>query len=251
MKRIGLLGCGKLGRVIARALLRGTIKGCELAAVYVRSPEKAHDLSTELSCPLVSSIEELMACQPDYVIEAASPEAVRSFAPQILRSADLIVLSTSALGDDRFRRDMEELAERTDRHIYLAHGVIGGLDAVEAASLMSGASVALVKRKFPVGSPQSNAELDALADHFSGTAEDALRLYPSLLNVGVSLGLAVGDLTAVNVSVEPSDCVDFTVNCASAFGEGRFYTKLSPLGPELAAWSALVILKRLTGRITF
>ena len=251
MKRIGLLGCGKLGGVIADALLSGAVPGCELAVIHARSPESARRLSQRYPCPIAASMDALAQQQPDYVMEAASPQAVWAFAPRILSFADLIVLSTSALGDPTFRRDMERLAEAADRHIYLAHGVIGGLDIAGAAAMMGGVSASLTKRKPPAGSSRSDAALDALADRFSGTAEDAQRLYPHLLNVGVSLGMAVGDPAAVQVRVEPGDCVDFTVDCSGAFGQGRFYTRLGSSGPELAAWSALAMLKRLTSRITF
>lgn len=238
--------------MIAKALLEGAISGAELTAVCVHSGEKAAQLTKNLHRPVVTSIEELMAYRPDYVIEAATGNVVRNCAAQILLGgADLIVLSTNALGDPQFHRKMEQLAEETDRHIYLAHGVIGGLDVAEAAAMMGTVSAALTKRKFPVGSCCGDDALDALPDCFSGTAEDALRLYPNLLNVGVSLGLAVDDLEATQVRVESSDCVDFTATCSGAFGEGRFYTKLGPAGPELAAWSALVMLKRLTQRISF
>lgn len=252
MKRVCLLGCGRLGRIIADALLEGAVSGAELTAVCTRSPEKAHQLAMQLHRPVVASVEALMAYRPDYVIEAATVDTVKACAAQILSGdADLIVLSTSALGDPQFRGKMEQLAEKTDRHIYLAHGVISGLDVVEAAAMMGTVSATLTKRKFPVGSHHSDAALDSLADYFSGTAEDALRLYPNLLNVGVSLGLAMDDLTAAQVRVEPYNCVDFTVTCTGEFGTGSFHTELGPSGPALAAWSTLVMLKRLTRRITF
>lgn len=252
MKRVCLLGCGRLGRVIAGALLRGILPGTELSAIYIRSPQKAVQLSRELNCPVVTSIQELMAFRPDYVMEAATGDAVKACAADVLSGgADLIVLSTSALGDPEFRLRAETLADTFDRRIYLAHGVISGLDVAEAAALMGEFTASLTKRKFPAGSASSDAALDALADRFSGTAEDACRLFPALLNVGVSLGLAVGDLTAAKVQVAPADCVDFTVTCSGRFGHGSFHTELGPCGPELAAWSALVMLKRLTQRISF
>lgn len=63
--------------------------------------------------------------------------------------------------------------------------------------------------------------------------------------------LALDDLAAAQVRVEPSDCVDFTVTCTGEFGAGSFRTELGPAGTVLAAWSTLVMLKRLTRRITF
>lgn len=252
VKRVCLLGCGRLGRVIANALLDGAVEGAALAAVLVSSGKRAEHLRRELPCPVVTDIRALLEEWPDYVIEAAAGAAVKEFAVPILEAgADLIVLSTSALGDPAFYRRALAATERYDRRIYLAHGVIGGLDVVEAAAMMGALSTEITKRKFSRGSPESDAALDALADDFRGTAEDARLRYPDQLNVAVSLGLAAGDPRGTGVRVEPGGRVDFTVTCEGAFGRGRFFTELGPDGPALAAWSALAMLRRLTARITF
>lgn len=252
MKRVCLLGCGRLGRVIAQALLDGAVDGAELSAVLVSSADRASRLRRELPCLVVSDNHALLEKQPDYVIEAATGAAVKEFAVPIMEAgADLIVLSTSALGDPDFYARALSAAERYDRRIHLAHGVIGGLDVAEAAAMMGPLSAEITKRKFPRGSPKSDAALDALADDFRGTAEDARLRYPDQLNVAVSLGLAAGNPQGTNVRVEPAEMVGFTVACEGAFGRGRFFTELGPQGPELAAWSALAVLRRLTARITF
>ena len=252
MKKIALLGCGRLGRVIANGLLAHAVEGSELTAVYVRSPEKAAQLRKELSCSVVTDMQALLAEKPDYVIEAATGAAVQEYTVSILEAgADLIVLSTSAFGDPEFYQTALLATERFDRKIHLAHGVIGGLDAVEAAVLMGSVHTEITKRKFARGSGRSDAALDALDDHFHGTAEDARDKFSEQLNVAVSLGLAVGDLQATGVHVAPSDRVDFTINCEGTFGNATFRTELGPSGPDLAAWSALAMLCRLTSRISF
>lgn len=252
MKKIALLGCGRLGKVIADGLLAHAVECAELVAVYVRSPEKAAQLRKELPCPVVTDIQALLAEKPDYVMEAATKTAVQEYTIPILASgANLILLSTSAFGDPEFFQDAQTAAEQFDRKIHLAHGVIGGLDTVEAAALMGSLRAEITKRKFARGSGRSDAALDALDDHFHGTAEDARDKFSEQLNVAVSLGLAVGDLQATGVHVAPSDRVDFTINCEGAFGNATFRTELGPGGPNLAAWSALAILKRELSRITF
>jgi len=251
-KRVALLGCGRLGEVIAKALLVHTVDHAELVCIYVRSPEKAQLLHQKLRCPVVTDIQALLDKKPDYVIEAATKDAVQEFAVPIMEAgADLIVLSTSALGDPNFYRQAYEAAERVGRRIHLAHGVVGGLDTVEAASMMGDFRAEITKRKFARGSEKSDAALDALDDAFHGTAEDVRRLFPEQLNVAVSLGLAAGNLFATNVHVAPSDRVDFTICCEGTFGEASFYTRLGAFGPDLAAWSALAMLRRQISRITF
>lgn len=251
MKKVCLLGFGRLGRVIAGGLLSGAVEDAGLAAVLVRSGETAERLRRELPCPAVTDLSDLLAGRPDYVIEAASAAAVRACAVPVMEAgADLIVLSASAFGDPEFYARALAAANRFDRRIHLAHGVTGGLDAVEAAAMMGGLSTEIVKRKVPRGSPGWDPALDALANDFRGTAEEACRRYPDHLNVAASLGLAAGDLRGTKVRVESGGCVDFTIRCEGAFGKGAFHTELGAWGPDLAAWSALAMLRRLTARIT-
>lgn len=251
MKKVSLLGCGRLGRVIAGGLLSGAVEDAGLEAVLVRSGETAERLRRELPCPVLTDLSDLLAGRPDYVIEAASADAVKACAlPAMEAGADLILLSASALGDPEFYARALEAARRFDRRIHLAHGVTGGLDAVEAAAMMGSLSAEIVKRKPPRDAPGRDRALDALADDFRGTAEEACRRYPDYLNVAAALGLAAGSLRRTQVRVEPGGRVDFTVRCEGAFGKGTFHTELGPYGPELAAWSALAALRRLTARIT-
>lgn len=84
MKRVCLLGCGRLGRVIAQALLDGAVDGAELSAVLVSSADSASRLRRELPCPVVYDIRALLEKQPDYVIEAATGAAVKEFAVPIM-----------------------------------------------------------------------------------------------------------------------------------------------------------------------
>ena len=95
------------------------------------------------------------------------------------------------------------------------------------------------------------AKLDALADEFHATAAEAMEQYPDQLNVAISLALAAGNLERTEVHVSPAEMVDFTIRCDGIFGEAAFYTRLGDSGPDLAAWSALAMLRRLTSPIVF
>lgn len=252
MKKVCLLGCGRLGKVIANGLLKGSVENMELTAVHVRSPGKGIPLAEELRCPVVFTLKELLNFCPDYVVEAAGNDAIRKYTLPILRAgSNIVALSTSAFGSPEFLQQVREAAEKADRHIYLAPGVIGGLDTIQAAALMGNIRTVLTKRKFPSGSQHSDASLDALADHFSGTAKDARLQYPDQLNIAVSLGLATKNPEAVEVRVEPGDCVDFTIAASGAFGKACFRVELGSAGPDLAAWSALALLQRLGSRVSF
>ena len=215
MKKVCLAGCGRLGHVIADGLMAGKVPGAELTAVLVQTAEK---LQAELGC---------------------------------LVTTDLIVLSTSIFGESAFYDQARAAATRYGRQIHLAHGVIGGLDVVETAAMMGEVTAGLTKRKFSKGSARSDAALDALADEFHATAAEAMEQYPDQLNVAISLALAAGNLERTEVHVSPAEMVDFTIRCDGIFGEAAFYTRLGDSGPDLAAWSALAMLRRLTSPIVF
>ena len=252
MKRVCLVGCGRLGRVIADGLLAGKVPGMELAAVLVRTEEKAEKLQAALGCPAVTDLQKLLTVKPAYVIEAAGSTVVRQITVPVLEAgADLIALSTSSFGEPVFYEQARDAAVRCGRKIHLAHGVIGGLDVVETAAMMGEVTASLTKRKFSRGSAKSDAALDALADEFHASAAEALNRYPDQLNVAVSLALAAGELEGTMVHVSSAEAVDFTVRCSGTFGEATFYTHLGDLGPDLAAWSALAMLRRLTAPIAF
>ena len=117
--------------------------------------------------------------------------------------------------------------------------------------MMGEVTAGLTKRKFSKGSARSDAALDALADEFHATAAEADGAVSGSIECGISLALAAGNLERTEVHVSPAEMVDFTIRCDGIFGEAAFYTRLGDSGPDLAAWSALAMLRRLTSPIVF
>lgn len=83
-KRLALLGCGKLNHIVADAYLNGILPEYEVVGVLGRTKEKAEALAEKLGCERCKNIDELMALKPDYVAEAASVAAVKSYAEAVL-----------------------------------------------------------------------------------------------------------------------------------------------------------------------
>lgn len=100
MKKVAVLGCGRLGTLIAGALAQGRVEGVALWGVFGRTQRRTHALAEKLSCPAADSIASLLAFGPDYVIEAAAGQVVRQYAVAVLAGgADLIALSTGVFSD--------------------------------------------------------------------------------------------------------------------------------------------------------
>src|SRR2546426_1278072 len=70
MKGVGLIGCGAIGRPVARALLAGRAGSHLLAAVLART---ARDLD---GFPVTDTADKFLAGGHDLIIEAGGPEGL-------------------------------------------------------------------------------------------------------------------------------------------------------------------------------
>jgi len=124
MLKIGLLGAGAIGRIIATALdpqdldpkTQGRFGGdgkridAQIVAVCDQDRERAAALSSEISNhPPVASIEEMID-QCELAVEAASQGALPNFVPKALeRRRDMLVMSVGGLlGHEEWFRQAAE-----------------------------------------------------------------------------------------------------------------------------------------------
>lgn len=268
--RVALIGCGAIGKVLARAIDSGRAGGAELAWLYDLKPEKSKALSEKLrSRPRIARgpAEICADGSVDLVIEAASQGAVAQYALDVLRSGkDLMVMSTGAFEDEKLLRDVREVAERTGRSVYVPSGAILGMDGVKAARLEGIHEAILTTRKPPsslIYSPyvrERGLNLTNLREPlvvFEGPAREAVKAFPESVNVAATLSLAgIGfDKTKVRIVADPS--LKLNVHEVKVRGAaGEFVTEArnvpSPENPRtsyLAALSAVRMLHNLTEKI--
>ncbi|UNQ73888.1 aspartate dehydrogenase [Infirmifilum sp. NZ] len=250
MKRVAIIGCGAIGGVIARAVDQGSVRA-ELVALMDARPDACRELASRLerSRPAITSrLEDVLALNPDIVVEAASQEAVREYAKRILERSDLLVLSVGALMEEQTLRELLEVARRSGRRIYVPAGAAGGLDVLKAYSQVGVSRLKLVTRK-PAKS--LGAEVQGPTVVFRGRASEAVKAYPKSLNVAATLSLAAGVEAEVEVVADPS----LSRNVHEVVAEspaGRVRVTLenvpSPENPKtsyLAALSAVRVLKEI------
>ena len=170
MLKVGILGTGAIGTIVANAIDRKQVDA-ELVALADQDSDRAKDLAAKLSShsPVVS-IEEMID-RSDLCFEAASQAALECFVPKALeRGRDMLIMSVGGLlgRQDWFR----QAAERGCR-IHVPSGALAGLDGIKSASIGRLDSVTLTSRK-PVA-----ALLDTryVVDH--GLQAAALRLATS------------------------------------------------------------------------
>src|SRR5260370_39778611 len=86
-----------------------------------------------MDCPFFADVPSLLSIKPDLVLEAASADAVRSFASDVFDcGADLMMVSVGALADAEFFGRLIERAKLEGRRLHVPSGAIGGLDTIKA-----------------------------------------------------------------------------------------------------------------------
>jgi aspartate dehydrogenase len=239
MKRVGLIGCGAIGTVLAEAIERKIVV-CDELVIFDMDAAKAEKLKEALEFPvkIVSNVEELLLSKPSIVVEAASQQAVREYYNKILAAnVDFIVMSTGALLD---------LNTNTPK-LHFPSGAIGGLDAISPAALAGINEVTLTTRKPPKALGKTNSQEETV---YEGYAEEAARQFPREMNVAATLALTVKP-AKVKVQVVSDPTVKrntHEIQVKWRYGEMtmRFANDPHPNNPHtsaLAAWSAINLIR--------
>lgn len=101
MKKVGVIGCGVIGALIAQSFAQRLIQ-CDELLLYYKDVEKARRLRDSLKVPItpMSSVDELIRAKPLIIVEAASQQAVKDYLQKILSSnIEMVVMSVGALLD--------------------------------------------------------------------------------------------------------------------------------------------------------
>src|SRR3972149_516491 len=241
MKRVGVIGCGAIGTIIAEAFERRTLT-CEELILYDYELERAEKLKSQVRFPsrVVLSLDEMLKLQPKVIVEAASQQAAREYVPRIVeKGIDLIVMSTGAL---------LQLPPQGSK-VHVPSGAIGALDALSSAALAGIDEVVLTSRKNPRALEMNNREATLI---YEGYAEEAAARFPREMNVAATLALTVKP-AKVKVQIISDPAVQrntHEIQVKWRFGEMflRFANDPHPENPRtsaLAAWSAIKLLQTL------
>ncbi|MGZ4850064.1 MAG: aspartate dehydrogenase [Candidatus Bathyarchaeia archaeon] len=240
-KKVGLIGCGAIGTVLAEAIERKLVD-CDELIIYDTEASKAQKLKNALKFPvtIVENVDELLSLKPKVVVEAASQQAVKDYISKLAASGiELIVMSTGALLD----------LDTNLIRVHVPSGAIGGLDALSSAALAGIDEVTLTSRKNPKALGTHNNEEEIV---YEGYAQEAARRFPREMNVAATLALSVKPaIVKVRVLSDPAVKRNtHEIQVKWRFGEMllRFANDPHPDNPHtsaLAAWSAIKLLQSL------
>ncbi len=263
-RTLAIVGCGKLAQIITEALTIGLLPDYELVGAYSRTFEKAERIAdfirkaeTGYTCTACKTLDELLALKPDYILEAASPAALRELAILALQNGSSIVtLSIGALADTDFYEQVKETARTHNTRVHLVPGAIGGFDVLRTVGLMGKSSATFATEKGPNSLKNTEVYDEGLQKEkrtvFEGNAAEAIELFPTKVNVAVAAALATVGPEAIDVSI--TSIPDFVgdrhrieIKSVQVDAVIDVYSKTS----DIAGWSVVNTLRNITSPIVF
>ena len=257
-----MVGCGKLNNIVADALLKNLLPGYDLVGVYSRTADKAVALAEKMTtnghpCKVCSSIDELLELRPDYLVEAASPAAMRDLALKTLQQGtSILTLSIGALADDAFYSELQETAAAHHAHVYVVSGATGGFDVLQTVTLMGNAKAVFHNKKGPdalKGTPVYDETLQKEERTvFEGNATEAIAMFPTKVNVAVAASRASVGPKEMNVTIDSipgfKGDTQYVEICNDEVNAAiNVYSQTS----AIAGWSVVSTLRNLNSPIVF
>lgn len=260
-----IIGCGSIGRTLAKAM--ETIPEIEKVYITDKSAECTAKLSRAFSkVKQVKNMEKVLK-DVDFVVEAASQQAVREYAAHILKQGrSMLIMSVGALVDEDLRERLTTLAHKHKCKIFLPSGALAGIDGISAAGSAGIDEVILISYK----PTQALRNVDYLIKRrididkmnkptivFDGSAKDAVKYFPQNINVAATIALAgLGfERTRVKIVADPAAKRNtHRLIIKGEFGEFESTVRNLPF-PEnpktsyLAALSAISAIKKIVGDV--
>ncbi|XP_023038035.1 putative L-aspartate dehydrogenase isoform X1 [Piliocolobus tephrosceles] len=114
--------------LVSRLLAQGPELGLELVFVWNRDPGRmAGSVPPSLQLQKLAALGER---HPDLVVEVAHPKIIHESGAQILRHANLLVGSPSALSDQTTERQLLEASQHWNHAVFVARGALWGTEDI-------------------------------------------------------------------------------------------------------------------------
>ncbi|MFC1624583.1 aspartate dehydrogenase [Candidatus Omnitrophota bacterium] len=257
MKKIGIIGCGTIGRAVIEFIQKKLKNKARIVALCDIDSKKVNGLSRKIKPrPIICDIESLIK-KSDLIIEAAGVNVSERVARcAVLHKKDVLIMSTGGLL--KKAANLFKKARAKGCNIYIPSGAICGLDGLVSASAGKIKRVTLTTRKPPRGlrgasyfktKDIKNIKKETII--YDGNAEDAIRYFPKNINVAATLSLS--GIGAKRTSVRIITAPEYKKNIHEVEVEGEFGrlfartentpSRENPKTSQLAIFSALSKLK--------
>ncbi len=261
MIKVGLIGCGTIGTMIARGCQKRFADDVTVEAIFDQDVTASRKLQKILKPKVKILPAQSLINRCDLIIEAASANAAFDIAKKALSlGKDVMIMSVGGiLGKEK---EIFKLARTHRCCLYLPSGGIVGIDGLKAAKIGKIHRVTLTTRK----PPQSLEDAPYVIKHgmnlknlkeekilFQGNAAQAVKGFPKNINVSATLSL-VG-IGPKRTQVKIIACPHMLVNVHEIYVQGdagSFYTRTenfpseeNPKTSRLAMLSAVATLERI------
>ena len=200
MRRIGIVGFGKLGsflaeKVLGRQQTRGDV---ELAFVWNRRAEAWRDHPA--AAVGLHDLESFEARAADLIVEVAHPDISSAWGTRFLAQADYLVGSPTGLADAALRSSLLSTVEPgSGRQIIVPRGALPGLDEIlmlQADGRVAEARIAMHKhpRSLKYAGPVKDGERsdEKVVTYYDGPLAPLCGYAPNNVNTMAVLAMAAG-----------------------------------------------------------
>ena len=259
--RVGIVGCGRVGRVIAFAIDTGRVHA-DLTAISDTNADRVQELMFQLKRPTRSMSLPGLVASVDLVIESTN----RHVGPTVIMAAlnggkDVLVTNPAAV---LARDDFGRLAHDRGLTIFAANALLTGADALDtAAGTPSVAKIALTLTCPPpvlAGAPflhgRELPDGDDARLVFQGEAGDAMVAFPSLANLiaAASIGAGAAELLVRVAAHEVADATDIELTVSMDRQQMAARVRApsdgaDPVDPEVTGLAAVGFLRSLMSAI--
>lgn len=237
--KVGLIGCGNIGKEIALHI--NSSKKLELEYVYDIDKENVEWVSNSVKKkPQFVSFNELVE-NSELIIEAASKEVVKRIFLQNLMNKKVMIMSSGGLLD----LDLPKSAE-----IFVPTGAISGIDTLKTISgLIDTLEITTTKPPLSLGLDITEKKVI-----FEGSVDKAIEKYPKNINVAATIYLATNFKPKVKIVADPNvKNNSHLITATGSFGKIELKTEnvpsKNPKTSYLAVLSAIQCLKNFENNV--
>jgi len=257
--RVGLVGLGAIGSIVAEALSSpsGLLRPrAALGAVLVSRPREKRPAEIGSEALLTTDVEAFLSADWSICVEAAGQPWVRDHGRKVLaQGRNLLVTSIGVFTDDSLMEELSTLAANNGSKLLLPAGAMPGLDWMSSAALDEVEEVTVEQRKHPEGwrgtPAESKVDLSALtepANIFEGPAREAATQFPKNANIAAALALGTVGLDRLQVRLVADPTVSGPTNRVTmrgGCGEISLQVKGTPLSQRTSRVVPFSVLKAL------
>lgn len=178
---IGLIGCGKIGRSLVKAL--SALETARLS--FIRLSQK-REIEDRNGAAVIDGFDRERYQKTGLIIECAGTRALREQGEEALRYADLMPFSLTALADESFMNRLSAVARASGHRIYIPHGAAAGIDGIRGGrQALRSVCIETVKNPVTLG---RNDRIRTVI--YEGSTREACRMYPKNVNIHAAAALA-------------------------------------------------------------